>query len=90
MPVPELGRLRILESARKHGLRDDDLLRAIRSALKWIHGYPREGIVTIVGFDAEGLPIEVMIDVALRDTPTVFHATRIDERRQRELLGLNC
>ena len=45
--------------------------------------------MTVVGFDAEGLPIEVMIDVALRHMPSVFHARRIDERRQRELLGLN-
>lgn len=85
----DLRRLRVLESARKHGLQDDDVLRAIRSALKWIYGYPREGTVTVVGFDAEGLPIEVMIDVALRHAPTVFHARRIDERRQRDLLGLN-
>ncbi|MCY3807792.1 MAG: hypothetical protein OXG91_15110 [bacterium] len=35
----------------------------------------------------DGLPIEVMIDVTREDRPVVFHAKRINERRQRELLG---
>ena len=82
----DLGRLRILESAHRHGQHDGDIFRAIRSPLRVISDAPRQGTVTVVGLDLHGLPIEVMIDVAWRNTPVVFHASRIDETRQRELL----
>ena len=82
----DLGRLRILESARKH-VHDGDILRAVWSPLRVISDLPRQGTVTVVGPDLQGLPIEVIIDTAWQNTPVVFHADRIDEARQRELLG---
>ena len=83
----DLGWLRILESARRHGQRNGDIFRAVRSPLRVISDVPRPGTVTVVGLDTHGLPIEVMIDVAWPAGPVVFHAKRIDESRQRELLG---
>ena len=61
--------------------------RAIMSPLGVIADAPRPGTVTVVGSDLGGLPVEVMIDVSWGNQPVVFHAQRIDENRQRELLG---
>ena len=83
----ELDRLQILEAARKHGEEDRDIVPAIRFPLRSIVGWPHEDAITLVGLTLDGLPIEVMIDVTREDRPVVFHAKRINERRQRELLG---
>ncbi len=48
---------------------------------------PRIDIVTVVGPNDVGLPIEVFVDTTHRDDPVVFHAMPINELRQSELLG---
>ena len=62
----------IADSARKHGVRDEDIEHAVRRPLRVV---PGEGRDLVIGADRSGLLLEVVIlDDDPDEEPVVIHA----------------
>ena len=64
--------MEIADSARKHGIRDEDIEHAVRRPLRVV---PGEGRDLVIGADRSGLLLEVVIlDDNPGEEPVVIHA----------------
>lgn len=64
--------MEIADSARKHGVRDEDIEHAVRRPLRVV---PGEGRDLVIGADRSGLLLEVVIlDDVPDEEPVVIHA----------------
>ena len=64
--------MEIAESARKHGVRDEDIEHAVRHPLRVV---PGEGRDLVIGAGRSGALLEVVIlDDDPNEDPVVFHA----------------
>ena len=75
--VPD--RPRILSSALKH-CSEEDLENVLDHPRGIEQDFPRDGIVTVVGFDKRSLPVVVLIDSV---NATVFHAQQMEAKYDR-------
>ena len=67
MPEPT-----ITDSARKHGIPDDDVLHAFR---QWLRSFDLEdGVTMLVGPDRAGRLIEIAFVVSAQDDVVIIHA----------------
>ena len=83
-------RVDIFESARKHGVSNDDILHAIAFAV--VAAEEDDGKVLYLGPDTAGNLLEVIAVVRQDDTEIVIHAMkmrRIYEPLLREMGGIN-
>lgn len=62
--------MEIAESARKHGISDEDILHAARNALRAVPGAHR---VLLIGADHDGRLLEIVV-LDPDDDPVVIHA----------------
>lgn len=64
--------MEIADSARKHGVRDEDMLHAIRNPVRVVPGESRD---LVIGADPSGRLLEVVVlDDDPREEPIVIHA----------------
>jgi hypothetical protein len=65
----------IAESARKHGVRDEDINHAVRNPLRVIAG---EGRDLVIGADRSGRLLEVVVlDDDPEEDPVIIHAMEL-------------
>ena len=70
--------MRIAETARKHGVRDDDILHAVRMAIaEW---KLEDGLTMLVGPARDGGLLEVGVLGIDGDDPVIIHAMRARPR----------
>lgn len=75
--------MEIADTARKHGVRDEDMQHAIRHP---IHVIPGEGRDLVIGADRSGRLLEVVIlDDDPNEEPIVIHAMTLRPKFQRFL-----
>lgn len=75
--------MEIADSARKHGVRDDDIRHAIRNPLRLI---PGEGRDLVIGADGSGRLLEIVIlDDDPDEEPIVIHAMALRPKFHRYL-----
>jgi hypothetical protein len=67
--------MQIAESARKHGVGDNDMLHALRLAIRRIA--LDEGFVLYIGSARSGEPLEIGVIADDTDSPTVIHAMKL-------------
>ena len=67
-----LTSLDIWDSARKHGITDDDILHAVRQVLRIIEGSTE--IAIYIGADSSGRLLEIGIVNSDTDNPRIVHA----------------
>jgi len=64
--------MEVAESARKHGVSDEDIDHAVRNPLRMV---PSEGRDLVIGADRAGRLLEVVVlDDDPREEPVVIHA----------------
>lgn len=63
--------MRITDSARRHGVSDDDITHAIRNAFRVL---PGDGFEFFIGADNSGRFLEVGVRTDTDGEPVVFHA----------------
>lgn len=68
-----MGTIEIADSARKHGVLDDDMLHAVHNPWRWID--QEEGRVLIIGPDRAGNWLEVVVLDPDGD-PAIIHANK--------------
>ena len=73
--------MEIAESARKHGVSDEDILHATRNALRAVPGIDR---VLIIGADRDGRLLEIVV-LDPDDDPVVIHADALRQKFYRYL-----
>lgn len=73
--------MEIADSARKHGVSDEDVLHAIRNALRAVPGIDR---LLIIGADRNGRLLEIVI-LDPDDDPVVIHADALRQKFYRYL-----
>ncbi len=71
----------IADSARKHGVSDEDILHATRNALRAVPGVDR---VLIIGADRDGRLLEIVV-LDPDDDPVVIHADGLRQKFYRYL-----
>lgn len=67
--------MRIGEPARRHGVEDDDIWHAIRSAIRKID--MDEDLTMLIGPARDGTPLEIGVLGLVGDDPVVIHAMRL-------------
>jgi hypothetical protein len=66
----------IVDSARKHGISDDDIIHAVRHQIRAIR--PSVDRMFLIGADRNGQLLEiVMLDATDEDPPCVIHAMKL-------------
>ncbi len=64
--------MEVADSARKHGVRDEDITHAVRNPLRVVHGDGRD---LVIGADRSGRLLEVVVlDDDPNEEPVVIHA----------------
>jgi hypothetical protein len=68
--------MRIIDSARKHGISDEAMLHAVRFAVRAVRQDDRgDGDLTLlIGADVAGRLLEVVVADLERDDPRIVHA----------------
>jgi hypothetical protein len=77
--------VRIIESARDHGVEDEDMLHVLRHARTYLRR--DEDVVIAIGSSRSGAPLEVGVVDIEGDDPVVIHAMKLRRTWLRYLGG---
>ena len=82
-------KLRILESAYRHGCSTADILHGWQNAIGFLHNDPAQqpGRGLCIGPDTAGRLLEIMFEGNEPDGPTVFHAMLLRKHIASRLVG---
>ena len=69
--------MRIVDAARVHGIADEDMLHAVRTA---ITGFERGELMMLIGAARDGTLLEAGILGAGSDDPVIVHAMKLRAR----------
>jgi hypothetical protein len=75
--------VRVAESARKHGIADEDMHHAISNPLHLVH--QAENLALVIGAARNGAPLEIVVLDPEGDDPEIIHAMVCRPKFQRYL-----
>jgi uncharacterized DUF497 family protein len=72
--------VQILDSARKHGVHDDDILHAWENAVRYVeYKYHGEERLLVIGADRHGRMLE-LVAVPVNEPTRIIHADRLQPK----------
>ena len=76
--------MEIADSARKHGIADEDMLHAVRNPLRWVPDADHDRVL-VIGADQAGRLLEVVVLSPDRDDAAIIHADKLRPKFYRHL-----
>ena len=84
--VLHLFRVEIHDSARRHGIADEDIVHAYAHAMEWVRLGDEPPRYLLAGGDRAGNLLELVV-IGVPDDPLVIHAMSLRKSTEQELFG---
>jgi len=78
----------ILDSARKHGISDDDMLDIVEDPVAYYRLRAEPLKLLLLGFDSKARAIEVITDTGVDGQVLIIHANKITKENMKLLEGI--